>query len=180
MFFGAKGVSGESNVLDDRQITHLICVRLRHLLYDFFRGCLGPQQEGGPRHPLKKSYSKRLRRTQIRRVNLAVVYFWMKGMRRSTFQWKKLVFGDKGGGNSVNQGFGKDFFTKGNSVKSFGPFSEPLDSANCVKLLSSFPSQKSALSFCRVQLHARENRKYPRISGAGVDLALRAPQPRGA
>ena len=27
---------------DDRQITHLICVRLRHLLYDFFRGCFGP------------------------------------------------------------------------------------------------------------------------------------------
>ena len=23
-------------VLDDRQITHLICVHLRHLLYDFF------------------------------------------------------------------------------------------------------------------------------------------------
>ena len=28
--------------LDDRQITHLICVRLRHLLYDLFRGGLGP------------------------------------------------------------------------------------------------------------------------------------------
>ena len=27
--------------LDDRQITHLICVRLRHLLYDSFRGVLG-------------------------------------------------------------------------------------------------------------------------------------------
>ena len=26
--------------LDDRQITHLICVRLRHLLYDFFWGVL--------------------------------------------------------------------------------------------------------------------------------------------
>ena len=28
--------------LDDRQITHLICVCLRHLLYDFLRGCFGP------------------------------------------------------------------------------------------------------------------------------------------
>ena len=26
---------------DDRQITHLICVRLKHLLYGFFRGALG-------------------------------------------------------------------------------------------------------------------------------------------
>ena len=40
-------------VIDDRQITHLICVRLKHFLYDFFRGCFGPcmqekQHEGGP------------------------------------------------------------------------------------------------------------------------------------
>ena len=28
--------------LNDRQITHPICVRLRHLLYDFFRGCFEP------------------------------------------------------------------------------------------------------------------------------------------
>ena len=27
--------------LDDRQITHLICARLKHDLYDFFRGVLG-------------------------------------------------------------------------------------------------------------------------------------------
>ena len=27
--------------VDDRQITHLICVRLKHLLYDYFRGVLG-------------------------------------------------------------------------------------------------------------------------------------------
>ena len=32
----------EAPKLDDRQITHLICVRLRHLLYDFLRGCFGP------------------------------------------------------------------------------------------------------------------------------------------
>ena len=29
-------------LLDDRQITHLICVCLRHMPYDFFRGCFGP------------------------------------------------------------------------------------------------------------------------------------------
>ena len=28
-------------IVDDRQITHLICVRLKHLLYDFFGGVLG-------------------------------------------------------------------------------------------------------------------------------------------
>ena len=28
--------------LDDRQIAHLICVRLKHFLYDFFGGCLRP------------------------------------------------------------------------------------------------------------------------------------------
>ena len=28
--------------LDDRQITHLICVRLRHFLCDFLWGCFGP------------------------------------------------------------------------------------------------------------------------------------------
>ena len=41
---------------------------------------------------------------------------------------KKGVFSEKGGGNSVNQGFGKDFYRKINSVKRFGPFTEPPDS----------------------------------------------------
>ena len=45
-------------MLDDRPITHLICVHLRLLLYDFFRGSFGPfilakQQEGGPKRPPK-------------------------------------------------------------------------------------------------------------------------------
>ena len=53
-----------------------------------------------------------------------------KGMRRSTFQWKKGIFSEKGGGNSVNQGLGKDFYRKGNSVKRFGLFAEPPDSQN--------------------------------------------------
>ena len=53
-----------------------------------------------------------------------------KGMRRSTFQCKKGFSVKRGGGNSVNQGFGKDFYRKGNSVKRFGPFTEPQDSEN--------------------------------------------------
>ena len=43
---------------------------------------------------------------------------------------KKRVFSEKGGGNSVNEGFGKDFHRKGNSVKRSGPFNEPPDSEN--------------------------------------------------
>ena len=44
------------NFLNDRQITHLICVRLRHLLYDLFWGVfwafyIMKQQEGGPKTP---------------------------------------------------------------------------------------------------------------------------------
>ena len=40
---GTSGTSPDliSVQLDDRQITHPICVRLKHLLYDFFRGVLG-------------------------------------------------------------------------------------------------------------------------------------------
>ena len=38
--------------LDDHQITHPICVRLRHLLYDFLF-YIRKRQEGGPKHPLK-------------------------------------------------------------------------------------------------------------------------------
>ena len=47
--------------LDERQITHLICARLKYDLYDFFRVFLGAfytrkRKEAGPKHPLKKSY----------------------------------------------------------------------------------------------------------------------------
>ena len=30
----------------------------------------------------------------------------------------------------MNEGFGKDFYRKGNAVKRFGPFTEPLESEN--------------------------------------------------
>ena len=43
---------------------------------------------------------------------------------------KKRGFSEKGGGNSVNRGFGKDFYRKGNSVKRSGPFAETPDSEN--------------------------------------------------
>ena len=67
-----------------------------------------------------------------------------KGMRRSTFQWRKGFFGEKGGGNSVNKGFGKDFYRKGNQWRASG---HSLNRRNLKtqKLLSSSPSRKSAL-----------------------------------
>ena len=55
--------------LDERQITHLICARLKYDLYDFFRGVFwGPfyiQEKGTgnrPKTPLKKSYRSYFRR----------------------------------------------------------------------------------------------------------------------
>ena len=55
--------------------------------------------------------------------------FW-EGEATKHFSVKKGLFSEKVGGNSVNEGFGKDFYRKGNSVKRFGPFSEPPDSEN--------------------------------------------------
>ena len=55
--------------------------------------------------------------------------FW-EGDETKHFSVKKRDFSEKGGGNSVNQGFGKDSYTKGNSAKRFGPFTEPPDSEN--------------------------------------------------
>ena len=50
----------------------------------------------------------------------------------------------------MNDGFGKDFYKKGHSVKRFGRFSEPPE-LKFEKLLSSSPSQKSALTrFARI------------------------------
>ena len=53
--------------VDERQITHLICARLKYDLYDFFRGCFWAfytreRKEAGPKHPLKKSYRSYFRR----------------------------------------------------------------------------------------------------------------------
>ena len=54
--------------------------------------------------------------------------FLGRGCDEALFSEKKGVFSEKGGGNSVNGGFGKDFYRKGNSVERSGPFSEPSDS----------------------------------------------------
>ena len=55
--------------------------------------------------------------------------FWGRGCDEALFSVKeKGVFSEKRGGNSVNGGFGKDFYRQGNSVKRFGPFREPPDS----------------------------------------------------
>ena len=47
-----------------------------------------------------------------------------RGCDEGLFSEKKGVFNEKGGGNSVNEGFGKDFYRKGNSVKRSGRFNE--------------------------------------------------------
>ena len=46
-------------------------------------------------------------------------------------QGKKGFVSEKGGRNSVNEGFGKDFCSQGSSVKRSGPFSELPDSESC-------------------------------------------------
>ena len=56
--------------------------------------------------------------------------FLGRGCDEALVSGKKGIFSEKGGGNSVNQGFGTDLYRKGNSVKSFGPFTEPPDSEN--------------------------------------------------
>ena len=55
--------------------------------------------------------------------------FW-EGDVTKHFSVKKGIFSEKGGDNSMKQGFRKDFYRKGNSVKRFGPFTEPPDSEN--------------------------------------------------
>ena len=58
-------------IVDERQITHLICARVKYDQYDFFRGVFGPAPCSfscikGPKTPLKKSYRSYFTRAQIR------------------------------------------------------------------------------------------------------------------
>ena len=53
-----------------------------------------------------------------------------RGCDEALFSERKGFSVKMGGGNSVNEGFGEDFYRKGNSVKRFGPFTEPPDSEN--------------------------------------------------
>ena len=55
--------------------------------------------------------------------------FWGRGSDEA-LSVKKKGFSVKRGRDSLNWGFGEDFYRKGNSVKRSGPFSEPLDSEN--------------------------------------------------
>ena len=50
--------------------------------------------------------------------------------KKLQFSVKNWAFCEKRGGNSVNDGLGKDFYRKGNSMKRSGPFSEPPDPEN--------------------------------------------------
>ena len=72
--------------------------------------------------------------------------FW-EGDATKHFSVKKGVFSAKGGGNSVNEGFGKDFYRKGKSQRRGSGHSLNRRTLKIEKLLSSSPSQKSALSF---------------------------------
>ena len=56
--------------------------------------------------------------------------FWEGDATKHFSAKKKGFFSERGGGNSVNGGFGKDFYRKENSVKRSGRFSEPPDSEN--------------------------------------------------
>ena len=75
-------------------------------------------------------------------------FAWLGGqwfnIQHLDFSVKKRFFSEKGGGNSVNEGFGKDFHRKCNSVKRSGPFSAPPASEDW-KFAVLIPSRKSAL-----------------------------------
>ena len=47
--------------------------------------------------------------------------------------------------NSVNEGFGKEFYRKGNSVKRFRPLSESPDSDLKIEIFCAHPLPKSPL-----------------------------------
>ena len=54
--------------------------------------------------------------------------FLGRGCDEALFSEKTGFSVKRGGGTSVNEGLGKDFYRKGNSVRRSGPFSEPPDS----------------------------------------------------
>ena len=95
--------------------------------------------------------------------------FWGRGCDEARFSEKKGLFSEKGGGNSVNEGFGKDFYRKGNSVKR-GPghsgHSVNRRTLKIEKLLSSSPSRKSALTEVAMSvlcIHSLRIYPYPMV-----------------
>ena len=98
-FLGNRGGTRVAPV-DDRQITHPINVRLKHLLYDFWGVILGllpvVSYIEGPKHPLKKSYSKCLKPAQIRWViwrssNLVQYLCETRKALHERHVWKTLI-----------------------------------------------------------------------------------------
>ena len=92
---------------------------------------------------LAKSASNRLRSAYGSTNKLKSEWSFGKGMRPSRNQWRKAPFHWMGSRHSVNEGTGKEFYRKGNSLKRFRPFSESPDSKNW-NLLRSSPSQITA------------------------------------
>ena len=70
--------------------------------------------------------------------------FWA-GDATKHFQKRMWFFNEEGGRHSVNEGFGEDFYRKGNSVKRSGPFNEPQDSET-EKLLSPSTARNQLLT----------------------------------
>ena len=56
--------------------------------------------------------------------------FLGRGCKETLFSKKKVLFSEKRGRDSVNEGFGKALYRRGNSVKRSGPFNELPGSAN--------------------------------------------------
>ena len=70
--------------------------------------------------------------------------FWEGDATKHLSVKEKVFFQSPGGRHSVNEGFGKDFYRKDNSVKRSGPFGEPPDSEICkVAVLIPFPKISS-------------------------------------
>ena len=78
--------------------------------------------KGGLRFTVKRYWESK---TGFRYHHRFRANFW-EGDATKHFSVKKGFFSEKGGGNSVHEGFGKDFYRKGNSVKRFRPFTDPL------------------------------------------------------
>ena len=81
-----------------------------------------------PRRGSEKGVFQKVPRAPPWRVRPLIRADLWEGDATKHFSVKKKVFSEKGGGNSVNGGFGKDLYRKGNSAKRPGPFSEPPDS----------------------------------------------------
>ena len=100
-----------------------------------------------------------------------------KGIRRSKNQWRTAPFHWMGCRHSVNEGIGKEFYRKGNSLKRFRPFSESLDSKYWNFLRSSpsqisTPTEKCQISKRNVIIWFRTQFKTHRV--------LQGVPPRGA